>query len=310
MSDNVTSDTSDTGNTRNTGDTGNTGNTANTGNTGNTSNTADTAPTVRTLREGLSGDDVKSLQQKLKDKGFSPGAIDGDFGPGTAAAVLSFQKSEGLLADGVVGPRTAAALGFAQAELPPDPAMPDITVAIASKMVPGAPLDNIKNNLPIVLQELKNWGLTAPSMVLAAIATIRVETGRFEPISEYISRFNTSPGGQPFDLYDFRKNLGNGAIGDGARYKGRGFVQLTGKANYERFGQIIGIDHLVDQPDTANEPRTAAKLLAAFLKAKEIVIKQALADGDFATARRAVNGGTFGLDAFTESYQTGAALLG
>lgn len=261
------------------------------------------------LRDGSRGDGVAALQQKLKGKGFNPGSVDGAFGPGTEAAVLAFQHSEGLLADGIVGPQTAALLGFTAQELPSEPGMPDLTVAMAAKMVPGAPLDNIKDNLPIVLQELKNFGLTAQSMALVAIATIRVETGRFAPIDEFVSRFNTSPGGDPFDLYDFRKNLGNHAAGDGARYKGRGFVQLTGKANYQRFGPIVGVDDLVDNPDKANDPRTAAKLLAAFLKAKEIVIKQALSAGDFAAARRAVNGGTFGLDGFIDAYKTGAALL-
>jgi peptidoglycan L-alanyl-D-glutamate endopeptidase CwlK len=262
-----------------------------------------------TLREGARGDDVRSLQSALQQKGFNPGATDGIFGAGTEAAVLAFQQSEGLEADGIVGPKTAAALGFAAAELPPAPSgMPNVTVAIASKMAPGAPLDNIKNNLSLVLQELEAAGLISRSIVLAAIATIVVETGRFAPISEFISRFNTSPGGQPFDLYDFRRDLGNGAVGDGARYKGRGFVQLTGKANYQRFGQQIGVD-LIPDPEQANEPSTAAKLLAAFLKAQQHRIEQALAVGDFATARRTVNGGTFGLDQFTTSYQTGRRLL-
>src|SRR5438046_1545087 len=119
------------------------------------------------------------------------------------------------------------------------------------------------------LDELSKAGLTAQSMALCAIATIGVETGRFAPLSEFISRFNTSPGGQLFDLYDFRKGLGNGARGDGARYKGRGFIQLTGKANYQHFGQQIGVDLIAD-PEQANEPRTAAKLLAAFLKRAEL----------------------------------------
>jgi peptidoglycan L-alanyl-D-glutamate endopeptidase CwlK len=264
---------------------------------------------METLKEGAKGEDVLLLQRKLVEKGFSPGALDGDFGPGTEAAVLAFQQSEGLLADGVVGSKTAAVLGFTEADLPPAPGMPNITVAIASKMVPGAPLDNIKNNLPLVLDELSKADLTAQSMVLCAIATIGVETGRFAPLSEFISRFNTSPGGEHFDLYDFRKGLGNGARGDGARYKGRGFIQLTGKANYQHFGQQIGVDLIAD-PEQANEPRTAAKLLAAFLKRAELRIKQALAEGDFATARRQVNGGTFGLDQFTRSYQTGERLLG
>lgn len=264
---------------------------------------------MQTLREGSQGDDVLSLQRRLKEKGFNPGALDGVFGPGTEAAVLAFQQSDGLEADGIVGPQTAAALGFAAAELPPAPAgMPNVTVAIASKMAPGAPLGNIGSNLPLVLQELEAASLTGQSIVLAAIATIVVETGRFAPISEFISRFNTSPGGEPFDLYDFRRDLGNGAVGDGAQYKGRGFVQLTGKANYQRFGEQIGVD-LIANPEQANEPRTAAKLLAAFLKAQQNRIEQALAAGDFATARRAVNGGTFGLDQFITSYQTGKRLL-
>jgi peptidoglycan L-alanyl-D-glutamate endopeptidase CwlK len=67
---------------------------------------------------------------------------------------------------------------------------------------------------------------------------------------------------------------------------------------------------LIADPEQANEPRTAAKLLAAFLKRAELRIKQALAEDDFATARRQVNGGTFGLDQFTRSYQTGERLLG
>ena len=268
---------------------------------------------MQTLREGATGDDVRALQLALNQRGFSPGALDGEFGPGTEAAVLAFQHGAGLPADGVVGSRTAAALGLAEPPLAKtDPAaagpMPGITVAIASKMVPAAPLANIKRNLPLVLDAMQAAGLTALPLVLTAIATIRVETGRFAPLDEYVSRFNTSPDGQPFDLYDFRADLGNNAVGDGAKYKGRGFVQLTGKANYRHFGPLVGAPDLADDPDRANEPDMAAKLLAAFLQAKQTIISEALADNDFARARRAVNGGTHGLADFTASYQTGLAL--
>jgi putative chitinase len=58
------------------------------------------------LKEGSSGPKVKSLQRKLKELRFNPGLIDGDFGPATKAALLAFQKSEGLLADGIAGPQT------------------------------------------------------------------------------------------------------------------------------------------------------------------------------------------------------------
>ena len=55
---------------------------------------------------------IIEIQKALASKGFSPGEIDGDFGPQTEAAVLDFQLSEGLLADGEVGPDTAAELGI------------------------------------------------------------------------------------------------------------------------------------------------------------------------------------------------------
>ena len=64
------------------------------------------------LRYGSRGDKVKELQQKLKRWGYYTGSIDGIFGSGTQAAVKNFQKKNGLTADGIVGPKTATALGM------------------------------------------------------------------------------------------------------------------------------------------------------------------------------------------------------
>lgn len=262
-----------------------------------------------TLREGSSGPAVTALQKQLQARGFPPGAVDGIFGPGTAAAVIAFQRSEGLVPDGVVGPRTAQALGFAEPDLPPPPAMPDVTVAIVAKMFPATLLDHINANLPAVLAALADAKLTTVPIVLAALATIRAETEGFVPISEGLSRFNTSPAGHPFDLYDNRKDLGNQGPPDGASFKGRGYVQLTGRTNYTKFGPLVGVNDLVEQPDRANDPQIAAKLLATFIASKETAIATALAAGDLATARRSVNGGSHGLDRFTSAYQVGLSLL-
>lgn len=68
--------------------------------------------TVVMLRRGSSGAAVTNLQQKLAAAGFSPGAIDGKFGPATESAVRMFQTARGLAVDGIVGPKTAAALGL------------------------------------------------------------------------------------------------------------------------------------------------------------------------------------------------------
>src|SRR5881296_3379206 len=65
---------------------------------------------MRILRQGSSGTDVTELQQKLKDLRFDPNGVDGNFGPGTKAAVIAFQQSKGLQADGIAGPATLAAL--------------------------------------------------------------------------------------------------------------------------------------------------------------------------------------------------------
>jgi putative peptidoglycan binding protein len=60
----------------------------------------------------MTGPMVREIQRALKEKGFPAGPIDGDFGPSTHAAVVSFQASRGLVIDGEVGPRTARALGL------------------------------------------------------------------------------------------------------------------------------------------------------------------------------------------------------
>ena len=64
------------------------------------------------LKRGSRGDEVVTLQKKLKQWGYYDGAVDGIFGSGTEKAVQYFQRKNGLAADGVVGTKTAAALGM------------------------------------------------------------------------------------------------------------------------------------------------------------------------------------------------------
>jgi metacaspase-1 len=68
---------------------------------------------MRSLRWGMSGDDVRALQQRLKDLGYLSGAVDGWFGYQTAAAVRRYQQAAGLVVDGVAGPDTLRSLGLA-----------------------------------------------------------------------------------------------------------------------------------------------------------------------------------------------------
>jgi putative chitinase len=186
---------------------------------------------------------------------------------------------------------------------------PEIAPEIVAQIFSGTPRTNIDANLPHVLGALTAAGIDDKPMVLMAVATIRAETAGFRPLNEGISRFNTAraPGSRPFGLYDNREDLGNQGPPDGERFRGRGFVQLTGRANYQQHGAAIGVDLVVD-PDQANDPAIAARLLASFLKTKESRIRTSLAAGDLAAARRLVNGGSHGLDRFTEAYRLGERL--
>jgi putative chitinase len=261
------------------------------------------------LRLGDTGEDVVALQNALAAHKFSPGSADGQFGPATRAAVIAFQNSEGMLADGIAGPRTLFALGLAADDTLPD-ATAAVSVQVVKQMFPATPVASIRANLPPVLEALVRRSLQDRTMVLVALGTIRAETEGFVPTSEGISQYNTSSNQKPFDLYDYRKDLGNHGPPDGQRFCGRGFVQLTGRANYRVYGPRLStaVD-LIANPELANRPNVAADLLALFIGDRALSIKDALMHDNFQAARRLVNGGTNGLDRFVDAYQIGNRLI-
>jgi len=198
-------------------------------------------------------------------------------------------------------------------------ALGDITGLVTPEMVkqtfPAATqLTKIRTHLPFVLAGLRARELGDRAMVLMAIATIRAETEGFVPIDEFKSQFNTRPfpGGPPFNLYDAGTPkgtvLGNTVPGDGPKFKGRGFVQLTGRDNYTRIGPQVGAN-LVGTPALANDPALAGLILAQFLKNKEAAIRTALANDNLLKARRLVNGGSHGFDRFEETFNKGLNIL-
>ena len=178
-------------------------------------------------------------------------------------------------------------------------------------MFPAATtLANISKNLPFVITGLKSRALVDKSMALMALATIRAETEGFLPISEGVSHFNTAI--KPFDLYDAGtskgQQLGNTHQGDGPMFKGRGYVQLTGRDNYTRIGVQIS-QPLATNPELANDPTIAGVILAQFLKNKENAIRAALAAHNLPMARKLVNGGSNGLNRFVDTFNRGSIVL-
>lgn len=264
---------------------------------------------MTTVQVGSRGQDALNVQCALAAAGFYSGDLDGDFGPHTQAAVIAFQQQQnGLRTDGVVDAATAAALGIEDSP-PVSCKITGVTVEMVSQMFPGTPVANIQANLPYVLNALADAGLGDRQMVLMALATIRAETACFLPISEGISPDNTTPpGDQPFDKYD--KKLGNQGHPDGSNFRGRGFIQLTGRSNFQVHSAAIGLgDALIQHPTQAHDQTIAAKLMASYLKLNEPRIRTALAANKLDEARQAVNGGINGLPQFEDAYNIGLRVL-
>lgn len=171
--------------------------------------------------------------------------------------------------------------------MPLNISIPQICAALGVSCPPA----NVAQNWPLVEAALATRRIDSPMCCIAAIATIAVETGAFAPVKE-------RGGPQYLDaLYDGRADLGNTEPGDGSRYRGRGFVQITGRWNYEHFGKEIGVN-LVSQPDLALDPRVAAEIFAMFFQERRVA---PFADAQkWDLVRRRVNGGVNGWPRFID----------
>lgn len=228
------------------------------------------------LKRGSSGEDVKKLQIKL---GLTPDAGIAQFGPKTEAAVKAWQKANGLKDDGIVGEATWSKLFGINDQ---------ITDAVTQ--VAGLALDKLKDKVPQgVLEELskiaESFGITNNLRLAHFLAQCAHESGSWKYRVELASG----------KAYEGRKDLGNTEVGDGVRFKGRGYIQLTGRANYGKFSQFIGED-CVAQPDLVANKYPLASAAYFFNKNKLWAICDLGATDDVVTkVSKRVNGGTNGL---------------
>ena len=149
--------------------------------------------------------------------------------------------------------------------------------------------------LNAILDSIETDSTTFDSVeqVAYALATFRWETaGTFEPIFERgpTSYFAKYDAGTPIGT-----RLGNTEPGDGFKFRGRGYVQLTGRANYARDGKLLGLD-LVNNPDAALKPDVAYRIATGGMKNGWFTghrLSQHIPVGgtpDYVNARRIING--------------------
>lgn len=131
---------------------------------------------------------------------------------------------------------------------------------------------------------MAEFEIDTPEREAAFLANVAHESGSLKYVEELAS-------GQD---YEGRAVLGNTEPGDGVRFKGRGLMQITGRANYLRCSQaLFGDDRLIDNPELLEEPTNAARSAAWFWRAAGC---NTLADqGQFGAIVRRINGGLNGL---------------
>lgn len=151
----------------------------------------------------------------------------------------------------------------------------------------GCPHANVERYWPGLQSACVESGLADRPSVIAVIATVGTEVASFEPINEY--------GTTAYFQAHYQGKLGNTEPGDGARYHGRGFVQLTGRSNYRLYGQQLGLP-LETDPLLALDPTIAARVLGLYF-ARHNIAEYAQA-GNWRAVREAVNGGLNGWTRF------------
>lgn len=256
------------------------------------------------LKIGSKGDDVKKLQEKL---GLN---ADGDFGKKTEDAVKAFQTKNGLTSDGIVGDNTwNKIIGESVA--------PQSSTQVAPQ-VSGLNLDKLKGHIPDgVLAQIPDtvakFKIDTPVKLAHFLAQCGHESAGFKVVNENLNysvdglkkifpkyfpgtlaeSYAKNPEKIASKVYGGRMGNGGEDTKEGFKFRGRGYIQLTGKDNYTAFGKAINED-IASNPDLVS---TKYPLLsAAWFFSKNCLGKCVDAsDATVTSVTKCVNGGTIGL---------------
>ena len=261
------------------------------------------------LKRGDNNENVKKLQEKLHLEPI------GNFGPKTEEAVKVWQAAHGLTADGIVGDRTwNMIMGEEEHE-----EVKQQVAAVANST--GLNLAKLKGHIPdaviaMIPDTAAKFQINTPLRLAHFLAQCGHESGGFRLTQENLNYsakglngifrkyFPTEAAAAAYarqpqkianKVYANRMDNGSEASGDGYKFRGRGYIQLTGRANYTLFGKAIGED-IANNPDSVSGKY--ALLSAAWFWSKNGLNK--LADGGASDSvvtsiTKRVNGGTIGL---------------
>lgn len=262
------------------------------------------------LKQGSKGEEVKKLQSKL---GLN---ADGVFGAGTAAAVKKWQTANGLTADGIVGPATLEKMGIKSSTTVDNVIKEDVIISnegpIDLSKLKGHIPENVIKQIPMVIEK---FGINTPLRLAHFLAQCGHESGGFRAVQENLNYSANGlkgifgkyfPGNlaesyarQPEKIasrvYGNRMGNGDEASKEGYKFRGRGYIQLTGKQNYTAFAKSIGED-TVANPDLVATKYPLASAAWFFSKnGLNSIADKGATDQVVTMVTKRVNGGTIGL---------------
>jgi putative chitinase len=183
-----------------------------------------------------------------------------------------------------------------------------LTTEQLQKIMPQLPAAKRATLFPFLTAAIGEFAIEQPPRTAAFVAQLAHESGQFRFMEELwgptaAQRRYEPPGKLATDL-------GNTQTGDGKRFKGRGPIQITGRANYRRFGDLLGVDLIADPPRAAL-PEVAFRIAGLYWSRKGLneladqVTRQA-----FKEITRRINGGFNGLADRERFYETAKTVLG
>lgn len=208
------------------------------------------------------------VQMSLERLGFAV-TITRAFDEATVAGLAEWQRVYGLSASGHFGPDELTALERAVEA--------SFNLQQFQENAPGIPESTLREYLPHLNAAMFRADITTDARKAVFIAQIGHESDGFNTLEEYASG----------SAYEGRRDLGNTQRGDGRRFKGRGPIQITGRANYQSYGDAIGVD-LIQDPEIAATPEVGFRLAAEYWTRNDL---NRFADGgQFDTVTSRING--------------------